>query len=68
MEISDILIIGAGATGLMAAYKLSEAGKKVIVLEARNRTGGRIHTMSHESFFKHAELGAEFVHGDLPVT
>jgi monoamine oxidase len=68
METSDILIIGAGATGLMAAYKLSEADKKVIVLEARNRTGGRIHTISHESFFKHAELGAEFVHGDLPVT
>ena len=68
METSDILIIGAGATGLMAAYQLSAADKKVIVLEARNRTGGRIHTISHESFFKHAELGAEFVHGDLPVT
>ncbi|WP_461453268.1 flavin monoamine oxidase family protein [Mucilaginibacter sp.] len=68
METSDTIIIGAGAAGLMAAYKLSEAGKKVIVLEARNRTGGRIHTISHESFFKHAELGAEFIHGDLPVT
>lgn len=68
MEKTDILIIGAGATGLMAAYNLSSAGKKVIVLEARNRTGGRIHTISHESFFKHAELGAEFIHGDLPVT
>jgi monoamine oxidase len=68
MEKCDILIVGAGAAGLMAAYKLSAKGKKVIVLEARNRTGGRIHTISHESFFKHAELGAEFVHGNLPVT
>jgi monoamine oxidase len=68
MQTTDILIIGAGAAGLMAAYRLSTSGKKVIVLEARNRTGGRIHTISHESFFKHAELGAEFIHGDLPVT
>jgi len=68
MQTTDVLIIGAGAAGLMAAYRLSESGKKVIVLEARNRTGGRIHTISHESFFKHAELGAEFIHGNLPVT
>jgi monoamine oxidase len=68
MEKTDILVIGAGAAGLMAAYKLSQQGKKVIVLEARNRTGGRIHTINQESFFQHAELGAEFVHGDLPVT
>ncbi|RVT96557.1 FAD-dependent oxidoreductase [Mucilaginibacter limnophilus] len=68
MEKTDILIIGAGATGLMAAYKLSKAGKTVTVLEARNRTGGRIHTLNNELFFQHAELGAEFVHGKLPVT
>lgn len=68
MEKTDVLVIGAGAAGLMAAYKLSLQGKKVIVLEARNRTGGRIHTINQESFFQHAELGAEFVHGDLPVT
>jgi monoamine oxidase len=67
MEKSDILIIGAGAAGLMAAYKLS-GERSVNVLEARGRTGGRIHTIENELFFKHAELGAEFVHGDLPVT
>ena len=65
---NTVLIIGAGAAGLMAARALSIAGKKVTVLEARNRTGGRIHTLSDTSFFKHTELGAEFVHGDLPVT
>ncbi|MVN89571.1 flavin monoamine oxidase family protein [Mucilaginibacter aquatilis] len=68
MENTDVLIIGAGAAGLMAAYTLSKAGKKVVVLEACNRTGGRIHTLHNASFFNHAELGAEFVHGDLPVT
>lgn len=64
----DVIIIGAGAAGLMAARLLAKAGKKVIVLEARGRTGGRIHSIDDASFFKGAELGAEFVHGDLPVT
>ncbi|WCT11204.1 flavin monoamine oxidase family protein [Mucilaginibacter jinjuensis] len=64
----NIIVIGAGATGLMAARLLAKAGKQVIVLEARNRTGGRIHSIDDASFFKGAELGAEFVHGDLPVT
>lgn len=68
MKKADVIVIGAGAAGLMAAYTLSKAAKKVIVLEARNRTGGRIHTLKNESFFAHAELGAEFIHGNLPVT
>jgi monoamine oxidase len=68
MKKADVLVIGAGAAGLMAARTLANAGKKIIVLEARNRCGGRIHTIKNEHFFKHAELGAEFVHGDLPVT
>lgn len=68
MNKSDVLVIGAGATGLMAAYKLSKSGKTVAVLEARNHTGGRIHTLNNELFFQHAELGAEFIHGNLPIT
>lgn len=68
MDHIDILIIGAGATGLMAGRTLAKAGKKVTVLEARERCGGRIHTLNNELFFKNAELGAEFIHGDLPVT
>ena len=65
---SDIIIIGAGAAGLIVARTLVIAGYSVIVLEARNRCGGRIYTINKEPFFSHAELGAEFVHGDLPVT
>jgi monoamine oxidase len=68
MEKAEVLIIGAGAAGLMAAKLLAEKGKKVIVLEARDRTGGRIHTLNNEYAFSHAELGAEFIHGNLPVT
>lgn len=65
---TDILIIGAGAAGLMAACKLSTKYKNVIVLEARDRIGGRIHTIKNSPGDKHVELGAEFIHGDLPVT
>ncbi|MDB5154728.1 MAG: FAD-dependent oxidoreductase [Mucilaginibacter sp.] len=68
MKNADILIIGAGAAGLMAAHELSKVGKRVIILEARNRIGGRIYTLDDTSFLKYAELGAEFVHGELPVT
>jgi len=68
MEKADIIIVGAGAAGLMAAYQLAKAGKKVTVLEACNRTGGRIRTIDNTLFFNQAELGAEFVHGNLPLT
>ena len=66
-QVTDVLIIGAGATGLMAALTLIKAGKHVTILEARDRCGGRIHTINNE-YFKEAQLGAEFVHGDLPIT
>ena len=65
---SDIIIVGAGAAGLMAARTLAKTGKDVMVLEARNRCGGRVYATDKRLFFKPAELGAEFVHGDLPVT
>ena len=60
---ADILIVGAGATGLLAACELSRAGLKVIVLEARDRIGGRINTHHDAGSSVPIELGAEFVHG-----
>jgi monoamine oxidase len=41
----DVAIIGAGAAGLGAAHALENSGLSVIVLEARNRVGGRAHTI-----------------------
>ncbi|OQP47908.1 hypothetical protein A4H97_30350 [Niastella yeongjuensis] len=64
----SIIIIGAGATGLMAARKLSAAGFAVTVLEANDRIGGRIHTIQPPGFLKPIEEGAEFMHGKLPLT
>jgi monoamine oxidase len=62
----DVIIIGAGATGLFAARELAKAGQKVIVLEARDRIGGRIYTSRLQNIT--VEAGAEFIHGNLPMT
>ncbi|HWB34205.1 MAG TPA: NAD(P)/FAD-dependent oxidoreductase [Candidatus Paceibacterota bacterium] len=64
----DIIIVGAGAAGLMAARELSKAGKKVIILEARDRIGGRIYPLPAEEWGYEAMGGGEFVHGEAPIT
>ncbi|HEX6427469.1 MAG TPA: NAD(P)/FAD-dependent oxidoreductase [Niastella sp.] len=64
----SILIIGAGASGLIAARRLSAAGHPVTVLEANDRIGGRIHTIQPTGFVRPIEAGAEFMHGKLPLT
>jgi monoamine oxidase len=60
----DAIIIGAGAAGLSAARALSGARKRVCILEARPRVGGRIHTRHLAELPLPIELGAEFVHGE----
>jgi monoamine oxidase len=62
------VIVGAGAAGLMTARELARAGKKVTILEARDRCGGRIYPLPAQEFGYPAEGGAEFVHGAAPVT
>jgi monoamine oxidase len=57
----DVLIIGAGAAGLIAAKTLHTAGFDVAVCEGRDRIGGRIRTERRGG--KTIELGAEFIHG-----
>lgn len=41
---ADVVIVGAGMAGVTAARNLSDAGHKVIVLEGRDRSGGRLHS------------------------
>lgn len=63
---SDVLILGAGVTGLAAASELGSAGRHVTLLEARDRIGGRIFTLHAPDKSSPVELGAEFVHGRPP--
>src|SRR6516165_2857986 len=67
-HLSHILVVGAGAAGLMTARELVRAGKRVTILEARDRYGGRIYPLPAQEFGYPAEGGAEFVHGAAPVT
>jgi monoamine oxidase len=62
VERADVLVIGAGMAGLSAAHALVDTDLDVLVLEARDRLGGRTHTDRHFAGFP-VELGAEFVHG-----
>jgi monoamine oxidase len=56
-----ITIIGAGLAGLAAAFDLHRAGWRVTVLEARDRAGGRVHTVRSFSNGLVAEGGGEFI-------
>lgn len=65
---ADVLVLGAGIAGLAAARTLTEKGRNVIILEARNRIGGRMWTDS--SLGPPLDLGASWIHGvnENPIT
>ena len=59
---SKVLIIGAGIAGLEAARLLQEQGIDYLVLEARNRTGGRVSTIRATNGLM-LDMGARYIHG-----
>lgn len=64
----DVLIIGAGAAGLAAAAELAPSGRKVLLLEARDRIGGRAWSLEVPGLPVPVELGPEFIHGRPEAT
>lgn len=65
---ADIAVIGAGAAGLCAAAELCASDCSVVLVEARDRLGGRIYTRNCPGSPYPIELGAEFIHGTARVT
>ncbi len=67
METVDTIVVGAGVAGLSAARLLARAGRRVVVLEARERVGGRVFTDRTDGHV--TDRGASWIHGitDSPV-
>jgi monoamine oxidase len=64
----DVVIVGAGVSGLTAAAELASRGHSILILEARDRVGGRVWTRHEPELSAPVELGAEFIHGPIPET
>ena len=60
-QANDAVVVGAGLAGLACAQRLMAAGRKVVVLEARQRIGGRIWSEQRHGFA--IDLGASWLHG-----
>ncbi|KDQ62648.1 hypothetical protein JAAARDRAFT_30562 [Jaapia argillacea MUCL 33604] len=58
----DTIVIGAGWSGIVTARELAKAGHSVLILEARNRIGGRARTFT-EGMHVPVDLGCSFIHG-----
>ncbi len=62
-----VIVVGAGVSGLAAAYELSRAGYEVTVVEARNRVGGRVISFSDLVPGKIVEGGGELIGSNHPA-
>ena len=60
-QVYDVIIIGAGLAGLSAARHCQAAGLKVIILEANDRTGGRVWTRKDAKSGIAVDWGAEWI-------
>lgn len=65
---ADVVVVGAGAAGLAAARSLARRALRVIVVEGRDRIGGRVRWAPSSRETLPAELGAEFIHGPATET
>ena len=62
-----VIIVGAGLSGLVSGMQLQEAGHEVVVLEARNRVGGRVLTVRDGlEDGQYADVGAEILYEGQP--
>ena len=58
--VERVLVVGAGIAGLTVANALTQAGVECVVLEARDRIGGRLHTVDVGGY--PVELGGSWIH------
>ncbi len=65
MENNQIIVIGAGIAGLVAAYELQKAGLSVIVIESSNKSGGRMISENVGNYI--IDTGAQFLSSGYPI-
>src|SRR5437868_2080125 len=65
---ADVIVLGAGLAGAIAAADLHAHGLDVLVIEARPRVGGRVWSIVEPHVPLPIELGAEFLHGEAKET
>lgn len=61
----DVVVVGAGLSGLQAALSAQQAGLSVEVVEARDRVGGKVWSVPVESSQGYADLGAAWINDNM---
>ena len=64
-ERTDVVVVGAGFTGLSAAHELNKAGIDFVLLEARDRVGGRVEAVRN-GLAERIDSGGQFLCEDMP--